>query len=335
MNALHVVLGAGQIGPLVARRLASAGHQVRVVRRSASKPPVPGVEVFVGDICDPAFADRVTTCQGGQRAAVVYDCMNPTYDRWNEELLALGLGSLGAAARCGARLVTLDGLYQYGRPLRDAGGTTLPMGEGMPMNPCSRKGELKKQLAELRLGAHRRGEVHVSIGRASDFFGPDLPGSFWSERFFRAIVRGRAGECFGDPDMPHAYTFVDDVARALVTLGQRTEVDGPDGAVWHLPTLPAISTQALAGKVGRALGVGNARVKHVPKLVVRGLGLFNSIIRELPEMTYQWEVPFLVDDSRFRSTFGYGATPLDEQIAAVVAWAKPRFPVASSASATA
>jgi hypothetical protein len=86
---------------------------------------------------------------------------------------------------------------------------------------------------------------------------------------------------------------------------------------------------------GRALGVRNAKVKHVPKLVVRGLGLFNSIIRELPEMTYQWEVPFLVDDSRVRSTFGYGATPLDEQIAAVVAWAKPRFPVASSASATA
>ena len=330
MNALHVVLGAGQIGPLVAQRLAAAGHQVRVVRRTAGRAPAPGVELVAGDIRDPAFADRVTTGERGQRAAVVYDCMNPTYDRWDEDLLPLGQASLGAAARAGAKLVALDCLYMYGKPRRDAAGNALPMREDSPMDPCSRKGELRVKLAELRLGAHARGEAQVAIGRASDFFGPALTQAFLGERFFRALGKGGAGECLGDPDMPHAYTYSEDVARGLVTLGERAEAAGK---AWHLPTAPAESTQALASRVGRAFGVPGVKVKHVPRLVLRGLGLFSSIMRELPEMAYQWEAPFLLDDSRFREAFGYGSTPVDEQVRATVAWGKARFGRASSAGA--
>ena len=283
MNALHVVLGAGQIGPLVARRLAAAGHQVRVVRRTASKSPGQRdarIETVAGDIRDAAFADRATTGEGGQRAAVVYDCMNPTYDKWDLDLLPIGQASLAAAARAGAKLVALDCLYMYGMPERDSAGNALPMREDSPMNPCSHKGELRKKLAELRLGAHQRGEVRVAIGRASDFFGPDLAQSFWGERFFKNIAKGSAGECLGDPDMRHAYTYSEDVARGLVTLGERAE---SSGSAWHLPTVPAESTQALATRVGRAFGVPNAKVKHVPRLLLRGLGLFDPIMRELEQ----------------------------------------------------
>jgi nucleoside-diphosphate-sugar epimerase len=223
-------------------------------------------------------------------------------------------------------------LYMYGMPERDAAGNARPMREDSPVQPCSHKGELRKKLAELRLSAHQRGELAVAIGRASDFFGPDLAQSFWSERFFRNIAKGSAGECLGDPDMPHAYTYCEDVARGLVTLGERAEASGK---VWHLPTEPAESTQALATRVGRAFGVPRAKVKHVPKLLLRGLGLFDPIMRELPEMAYQWEVPYLLDDSRFREAFGYGPTPIDEQVRAVVAWAKPKLAPASASAARA
>lgn len=307
--SLHVILGAGQIGSRVADILLARGHRVRLVRKGPPSGARPGVEQVSGDVTDRGFAEQAT-----QGAAVVYDCMNPPYHQWPDLLLPIARGALHGAARAGAKLVALDCLYMYGRP-------TGPMHEGSPLTPCSRKGALRVALGEERLGAHRRGEVRVAIGRASDFFGPDLPYSGWSARFFERIAAGRPGECLGDPHLPHSYTYAPDVARALVTLGEREEALGQ---VWHLPSLPAESTRALAARLGAALGV-RAEVARVPKVALRALGLFSPFMREAVEMTYQWEVPFVIDDARFRAAFGQEATPVAEAVAATAAWARGRF----------
>jgi nucleoside-diphosphate-sugar epimerase len=264
---------------------------------------------MVGDITDLAFAEAAT-----RGAAVVYDCMNPPYHRWPDLLLKIGRGSLHGAAKAGARLVALDCLYMYGRP-------EGPMREDSPLRPCSRKGALRVELAELRLAAHRRGEVAVAIGRASDFFGADLPFSGWSDRFYQRVLAGKPAECMGDPEMPHSYTYVEDIAEALVVLGARDEAPGH---VWHLPTAPAESTRALARRLGAALG-RDVKVARVPRLVLRGLGLFSPFMREVLEMTYQWELPYVIDDSRFRSTFGVLPTPVEQQVERTAAWARQRY----------
>jgi hypothetical protein len=66
--------------------------------------------------------------------------------------------------------------------------------------------------------------------------------------------------------------------------------------------------------LGRALGV-DGDFARVPKVLLRGLGVFSPMLREIAEMAYQWEVPYVVDDSRFRSAFGVGPTPIDDQVA--------------------
>lgn len=208
----------------------------------------------------------------------------------------------------------------YGRP-------TGPMSEDAPLAPCSRKGALRVALADLRLSAHRGGDVRVAIGRASDFFGADLPFSGWSDRFYTRILAGKPAECMGDPDMPHAYTYVDDVARALVTLGERDE---SLGRVWHLPTNPATSTRALARMLGDALDLEVDMVR-VPRLLLRAAGVFSPFMREVVEMTYQWEVPFEVDDGRFRAAFGQGPTPFPDAVAATAAWARRRYGIRGAA----
>ncbi|AKU98884.1 Nucleoside-diphosphate-sugar epimerase [Labilithrix luteola] len=310
-DELHVVLGAGQIGSRLSKLLLAKGHRVRVVQRSNPSASVPNLEHVSGDVTDLAFAEQAT-----RGAAVVYDCMNPPYHRWPELLLPMGRGAVHGAARAGAKLVALDCLYMYGRP-------NGPLAEDAPLAPCSKKGVLRVELANMRLTAHRRGDVRVAIGRASDFFGANLQYSAWGDRFFQRILAGKAAECTGDPDMPHAYTYADDVARGLVTLGERSDALG---RVWHLPTNPAESTRSLAKKLGAALGL-DVKMTRVPKVLLRGIGLFDPFMREVAEMTYQWEVPFALDDSAFRRTFGYGATPVSEQIAATAAWARSRFGV--------
>jgi nucleoside-diphosphate-sugar epimerase len=307
-EGLHVVLGAGQIGTRLANLLADRGERVRLVARRQPKLERAGVERLAGDITDLAFAESA-----GRGAAVVYDCMNPPYPEWQRLLLRIGRGSLHAAKTASAKLVALDCLYMYGRP-------DGPMSETSALAPCSRKGKLRVELAELRLGAMRRGEVDVSIARASDFFGADLPFSAFSDRFFQRIYAGKAAECMGDPDALHSYTYADDVAIALATLGTR---EGSSG-VWHVPTNAAESTRALSTRIGDALGL-SVEVERVPKIALRAVGLFVPFMREIVEMTYQWEQAFVIDDSRFRAAFGVEPTPIDDAVDAIGRFARGRF----------
>jgi nucleoside-diphosphate-sugar epimerase len=205
----------------------------------------------------------------------------------------------------------------YGRP-------DGAMNEDTPMNPCSKKGALRVKTAELRLDADRRGDVRVAIARGSDFFGSDLPYSMFSDRFYERVFAGKKGECTGDPDMVHSYTYAPDVAAGLATLGDSANAREAMGKVWMLPTERAESTNALGRRLGKALGVP-AEFKRVPMFVLRGLGVFSPMLREIAEMAYQWEAPYVIDDSRFRKTFGASPTSIDAQVAQTARVALKKF----------
>jgi nucleoside-diphosphate-sugar epimerase len=305
---LHLVLGAGQIGPLVAERLLARGHRVRIARRSAAPSRLAGVETVTLDVRDPA-----AVAEAAAGAAVVYHCANPLYHQWHELLLPMTRGILEGTARAGARLVVLDNLYMYGDTARMNGAT--------PVAPVSKKGALRAEAAQLLLDADARGDLPVAIGRAADFFGPDAPqAAAFGERFFRRALAGKSGECLGDPEMPHAYSFTPDVAAGLVALGLGERARG----VWMLPVQPAESTRAVIGRFARALG-SPLGVSAVPTWLLRAMGLFSPVIREVVEMTYQWRQPFAVDDAKFRAAFGFGATAWDEAIGATVAWGRAAY----------
>jgi nucleoside-diphosphate-sugar epimerase len=122
------------------------------------------------------------------------------------------------------------------------------------------------------------------------------------------VLAGKSVECMGDPDLPHSYSYADDVARALATLGADARAAN---RVWHLPTPQAESTRQLAERLAAGL-VQRVSLRHVPRWLARSAGVFSPFMRELPEMMYQWELPYVIDDSAFRGTFGYGATPIEQ-----------------------
>ncbi len=309
-DALHVVLGHGQIGALVAEQLLSRGTPVRIVRRGPAGAARPGLQWASGDLSDLSFAEGAT-----RGASVVYDCTSPSYDQWTTLLLPLSRGAMHGAAKAGAKLVALDNLYMYGR-------TSGPISESSPVAPCSRKGELRARLADERADAHRRGDVRVVTGRASDFFGPGVVRqTTYGDRFWRRAFAGKKVECLGDPDLPHALAYAPDVARGLVALGERDEALGQ---VWHLPSNPAESFRTVVGRLSGALGFPLG-VTRMPRVALRAMGVFSPLIREVAEMAYQWDAPYLVDDSRFRAAFGHTPTPVDEIVGATAAWARETY----------
>ncbi|MCE9574586.1 MAG: NAD-dependent epimerase/dehydratase family protein [Deltaproteobacteria bacterium] len=307
---LHVIVGAGQIGPQIARRLVARGLRVRVIRRSPSTDPA--IETVTADVRDPAAA-----AEAMRGASVVYHTANPRYHRWGQELLPQNRGIVAGAAKVGARVVVLDNLYMYGTP---PGGV---MREDSPMNPRSVKGGLRAQAATELLDAHARGDAQIVIARAADFFGPGILNSLLGERFWKKLVAGKPIEVLGDVDQPHSYSYGQDVADGLVTLGlseNRTDY----GRVWHLPTLPAESTRVWAARFATAFGT-TPRFRRLTPWMLRMFGLFIPEAKELPEMAYQWEGPFLLDDSAFRARFAAAPTPLADAVAATIAWARATY----------
>jgi len=309
MSDLHVVFGAGQVGQLLAARLVDLGERVRVVRRSAGGGPG-GAECVSGDASDPGFC-----AEQARGAKVVYHCLATSYDArlWEEQLPRLARNLETAAGRAGARLVVLDNLYALGR----THGRLLD--EDVPMNPCSRKGEIRARIAEELFAAQERGDVRVTLGRASDFYGPGGVRTHFGEFFWRAALAGRTASLLVSLDTPHTYHFIRDVARGLASLG--LSEDDVLGRAWMLPCAPAVSTRALVGKLSEALGRG-IRVRSLPALAARALGLFVPVVREVAEMAYLFEEPFVVDDRRFRVRFGLEGTSLAEGARETVAWAK-------------
>jgi nucleoside-diphosphate-sugar epimerase len=314
MNAeLSLVLGAGQVGPMVAEKLLAAGQRVRIGRRQAVPSRVEGVDNVAIDVRDAASVARAA-----EGATVVYHCVNPLYHQWPEMLLPMTRGIVEGTARAGARLVVLDNLYMYG--------DTRHMSEQSPMAPVSKKGALRVQAAELMLDADARGAVPVAIGRAADFFGPHTPLSMvFGEPFFQRVLAGKSALFCGDPDMPHSYSYTPDVAAGLVALGQAAA-----RGVWMLPVQPAESTRAVLARFERALG-RTVDLTLVPAWVLRAAGLFWPTGAEIAEMTYQWRQPYVLDDARFRARFGIYPTGWEETVQATVDWGRAAYAPTASA----
>lgn len=312
-GSLHVVFGAGQIGQPLAARLRASGHAVRVVRRSSGQVPA-GVELVQGDALDAAF------CRASAHGATtLYHCLNPPYTAavWAEQLPRYIDNLIAAARDSGARLVVLENLYALGAPR----GKTL--NEDTPLAPISRKGEIRARVDERLFAAQQKGEVVATLARASDFFGPHGTQSSLGDYFWPSVLKGKTAYSPFHVDAVHTYHYIPDVVEALATLG--TADASAYGGQWMLPCAEAGSLRDLVRRLetitGRTLKVG-----ELPRLAVKAMGLFMPIMRELNEMLYQWEEPFIVDDGRFRARFGAQPTALDAAAQATAAWALSHYP---------
>jgi nucleoside-diphosphate-sugar epimerase len=302
----HVVLGAsGGVGNAVVRALVAQGKRVRGVTRSGKADAPAGVELVAADISNLDQARAV--CQG---ASVVYFCANPAYTRWPQDFPPLLEGAIAGASAARARLIAAANLYVYAP-------TTQPLTEDLPWAPVTRKGKVRAAMDERLLAAHRSGEVQAAIGRASDFFGPGaLNSSFAGDRFFNALRAGKPVQWIGRLDVPHTFSYIDDFGRGLVTLGAHPEALGQ---AWHIPAAEPITGQEFL-KLMFAEAGAQAKITRVTPLMLRAVGLFNPLAREVVEMTYEFEQPFIMDGAKFTRAFGGAPTPNPEAIRQTVVW---------------
>lgn len=303
----HVIFGTGPLGLAVMDVLVAQGQTVTLVNRSGRIAEAVPDGVRVAKANAVVAGDVQALCQHAQ---VAYLCAMPPYGQWPALFPPLINGVLAGLAATNARLVYGDNLYMYGPH------PSGPIHEDLPNSALGHKGRTRAAMARQLLAVHAAGRIQVTIGRASDFFGPRTRNATFGERFLAAIMAHKAPDLIGDIDQPHTYTFIRDFARALVTLGQH---DAALGKVWHVPSAAPITTRQMVALFGQELGIAiKPRVTQLAMLTV--LGWFHPLLREIKELYPSFAHPYVVDHRRFAASFGGSPTPHVEAIRETVAW---------------
>lgn len=304
MNQIHVVTGAGPVGTSVAQQLADAGRQVRLLTRSGSGPDHPLIERRRVDVSRPAALDEAFA-----GAVAVFHCIHASRyaaREWAAELPAAERAVLAAAGRAGAVVVFPESLYAYGVVDR-------PMTEGLPRDADWGKPGVRAHLLRAREASPT---PTVSVA-ASDFFGPHVRTSHAGERMVPAVLAGRTIRVVGSLHQPHSFTYVPDLAAAMIRAAA-------DEDLWdsflHAPTAPALTQQELVERFAAAAGVAVPKTSVIPAGLMRAVGLVHRDTRELAELSYQFTRPFVADSTASEERLGLRPTPFDVAVKETVTW---------------
>ncbi|ALV46122.1 epimerase [Arthrobacter alpinus] len=304
MDAIKIVTGAGPVGWNVASQLANEGHQVRLLTRSGSGPAHPLIERLRADAGDPA---QLQTAMEG--ADAVFHCIHGSKyaaEAWRRELPRAEATVMKAAGEAGAVVVFPESLYAYSAPEN-------VMTERSPRLASTGKRGVRTALLAARAASPTK---TVSVV-ASDFFGPQVRIAHAGDRMVPLILGGKRVQVMGRTESPHSFTYVPDLASAMI---KAATVPEAWNSIVHAPTLPALTQRELAGAFAAAAGLPAPRMSSVPPWVVRAAGIFSSEMREMAEMLYQFQVPFVMDSTASEKLLDLSPTPLESAARSTIAW---------------
>jgi nucleoside-diphosphate-sugar epimerase len=245
---------------------------------------------------------------------VVFLLVGLKYDHklWAAQWPRIIDNAVDACKRSGARLLFFDNVYMYGK-------VHGAMTEEAPFHPTSKKGEVRAQIASTIVNEWKSGDLTAMIARSADFYGPGAKNGIANALVFEPLSKGQKPMCLVSDALPHSYTYVPDAAESLLKLA---ETPSAWNQTWHLPTAPhPLTGREFITAAAEAMGKPpKYRVLSRPMLKI--VGLFNSTVREIHEMLYQNDSPYIFDSSKYARAFGFGGTPYEEGIRACAAFYK-------------
>jgi nucleoside-diphosphate-sugar epimerase len=305
--SLHTILGAnGTIAAELIPVLQSNAQQIRLVSRNPKK--VDGAETMQADVLN-----RDQVFQAVKGSDFVYLLVGLDYNRkiWKKDWPVIMRNVIDACKDAAARLIFFDNVYMYGRVIGN-------MTETTPYNPSSVKGKIRAEIDEMLLNEMKSGGIKAMIATSADFYGPRTSKtSVASIMIFEKMKNGKSAQWFVNANQPHSFTYTPDAAAALYMLALREDAYGQ---TWHLPTAkPALTGKEFISTAAKYMHAKD-KVQVLPKWLIRTIGLFMPIMKELGEMLYQNEFPYVFDSSKFEKAFNFKPTPYEEGIRVTSEW---------------
>jgi nucleoside-diphosphate-sugar epimerase len=289
------ILGAGgAIGNALVKELAARNEPIRLVSRNPKL--VPGAaEAVAADLSN--LDDTIKTVTGSRIAFLL---VGLKYDVkvWRELWPRIMRNAIEAAKRANAKLVFFDNVYMYGK-------VEGPMTEETPFRPCSKKGEIRAQIATMLLNEMKAGNLTALIARSADFYGPGARTGIPNVLVFDKLAKGAKASWLVNDSVKHSFTFTPDAARSLVLLADN---ESAWNQTWHVPTAPDPPT----GKQFIELAAKEFGTKPKYRVLTRPMlwmaEWFDTTVRELYEMLYQYEFDYVFDSTKFMKAFHFQPT---------------------------
>ena len=292
---MQTILGAGgAIGTELLKELMRRQQPVRLVSRNPKE--VQGVtETVAADISN--LPQTIAAVAG---STVVYLLAGLKYDTkiWHELWPRIMSNAIEACKRANAKLVFFDNVYMYGK-------VVAPMTEETPFNPCSKKGEIRAQIATSLINEFKSGKLCAMIARSADFYGPDARTSVANVLVFDKFAKKQKASWLINDAVPHSYTYTPDAAKSLALLA---DSESAWNQTWHVPTAPNPPTgKEFIRMAAKEFGV-EPKYRILSRPLIKVAGLFDTDIRESYEMLYQSDSAYIFHSSKFTKAFGQEST---------------------------
>lgn len=309
MSKIALFGAAGAIGTSIASALQAAGQPYRVVGRDAGKLHAtfgadPLAEIVTWNPDDPASVQAAAT---GVDTIVYLVGVNYWQFELHPQLMQKTI--TGAVAAGVNNIVLIGTVYPYGRVQAN------PIHESQPRQPHTFKGRMRKAQEDILMQAHRDGRINATVLRLPDFYGPGVEASLLHGAA-TAAIGGGAANLVGPIDTPHEFVFVPDVGPVVAKLAA---TPAAFGKIWHLAGAGVVTQREMVREMERQAGV-SLKLRVANKTMLRVLGLFSPMMREMVEMNYLMTEPVIMDDSALQQLIGpVRKTPYAEGIARTVA----------------
>lgn len=315
-EGLHVIVGInGNTGRFLAKYLAQEGYKVRGISRSGSGPEE--IETIKADALN--LQELIEALNG---ANVIYHCLGLPYAQWFDKHPQIMQNLIQAATINGpqTKIVFVDNMYAYGKK----GAKLGPINEDTPELATDRKGLLRIRLANMLFQASNEGKIRVSIGQASDFFGPEASNSVFNRFVLENAYRLKPAKFFANLDTNHSWIYLPDFARSIMFLGTN---DMADGKKWILPHAGTTTIRKFVEQFYFANNIDiPVKVKTRPFFLLNLIGFFNKDIKEYAKMSYQRTSDWIADDSKFRKNFpDWKSTDLNVAFNDTLNWYKDKL----------
>jgi nucleoside-diphosphate-sugar epimerase len=302
---MQTILGSsGIIGTELAKALTQYTDKIRLVSRNPKRVN-PNDQLVVADLTN---SQQVLTSVEGSEVVYLTVGLEYKIGVWQTQWPIIMKNVIDACKTYKAKLVFFDNVYAYGL-------VKGWMKEDTLVNPISKKGEVRAQIAQMIMSEVERGHLDAIIARAADFYGPNTPLSFATVTVFHNLKKGKKAQWFLNADKKHSMTYTPDAGKATALLGN---TNSAYNQIWHLPT----DKNALTGKefietAAKAFGV-ELKFMVLKKWMIQMVGMFVPVVKESIEMLYQNEHDYLFDSTKFEKAFNFTPTNYQDGIAATV-----------------
>lgn len=285
---LHTVLGAdGAIGKAVLKELEYRQLPARAVSKSKISQHSQSIQANLLNLQAATLAI--------QDSSYVYLCAGLPYSSkiWEDQWQRIMTNVIESCAKNSAKLIFFDNVYMYSAPL------PIPFDENTLQKPGTRKGKVRKHIADLLMNAVVNEKLEGLVARSADFYGKYAINSHFYISFLERMLQGKDPWLLFPGDINHTYANVSDNGRALVTLAL---CDDCYGQVWHLPTSGPIKMNEVLLIFNHIMET-HYKLKVLPKSNQKFLSMFISVLKEIKEMSYQFEKEYIMCSDKFINKF--------------------------------